>query len=175
MHGADTKYKQTREKCVAIHLKLLQFFLTWLLIGWKGGCRGLLPYMSSDWTRRLSNSYQTWPITVCQAGQLNSRQIWPMDRRMTAGQMNGHKSNRSPYGKESKWTLLSKKKQTNKTKHERTNERTKTNALDKIGIFQHREFLNKKAWKNSGNKVASFVAFQYTAKTNWKTIWFYLV
>ena len=66
-----------------------------------------------------------------------------------------------------------KKKPKNKT---RTNERTKKNGrLDKIGIFQHRDFLNKKAWKNSGNKVASFVAFQYTAKTNWKTIWFYLV
>ena len=59
-----------------------------------------------------------------------------------------------------------KNKQTKQNTNERTNERTKTNALDKIGIFQHREFLNKKAWKNSGNKVASFVAFQYTAKTN---------
>ena len=99
MHGADTKYKQAREKCVAIHLKLLQFFLAWLLIGWKGG-RGLLPNMSSNWTRRLSNSHQSWPITVRQAGQLNSRQIWPMDRPMTAGQMNSHKSNQSPYGKQ---------------------------------------------------------------------------
>ena len=65
-------------------------------------------------------------------------------------------------------------KQKNKTKQKRTNEQKNT-RLVKIGIFQHRDFLNKKAWKNSGNKVASFVAFQYTAKTNWKTIWFYLV
>lgn len=108
MHGADTKYKQARENCVAIHLKLLQFFLAWLLIGWKRG-RGffsvsqgsatLLPNQS-DWTRCLSNSHQSWPITVRHAGQLNSPQIWPMDRPMTAGQMNSHKSNQSPYGKQ---------------------------------------------------------------------------
>ena len=83
MHGADSKRKQAREKCVAIHLNLLQFLLAWLLIGWKGG-RGLLPNMSSDWTRRLSNSHQSWP----------------MDRRMTAGQMNSHISDQSPYGKQ---------------------------------------------------------------------------
>ena len=49
-------------------------------------------------------------------------------------------------------------KQKNKTKLKRTNEQKNT-RLAKIGIFQHRDFLNKKTWKNSGNKVASFVAF----------------
>ena len=63
------------------------------------GSATLLPNQS-DWTRCLSNSHQSWPITVRHAGQLNSRQIWPMNRRMTAGQMNCHKSDQSPYGKQ---------------------------------------------------------------------------
>lgn len=131
MHGADSKRKLAREKCVAIHLKLLQFFLASLLIGWKGG-RGffsvsqgsakLLP-KQSDWTRCLSNSHQSWPITVGQAGQLNNRQIWPMDRPMTAGQMNSHKSDQSPYGKQINERCWAKKQ--NKTK---TSERAKERA-----------------------------------------------
>ena len=63
------------------------------------GSATLLPNQS-DWTRCLSNSHQSWPITVRHAGQLNSPQIWPMDRLMTAGQMNSHKSDQSPYGKQ---------------------------------------------------------------------------
>ena len=96
--------------------------LAWLLIGWKGG-RGLLPNMSSDWTRRISNSHQIWPITVRQAGQLNNRQIWPMDRRMTAGQMNSHKSDQSPYGQAEQMNVAKQKKKTKQNKTQ-TNERT---------------------------------------------------
>lgn len=179
MHGTDSKYKQAREKCVANSSEIVTVFPC-LTFDWLKTWQGFFSaYHKAQ--RRYSPTNLTGHVvyqTVIKAGQspyvmqgnwtaVKSGQwiaVWQQGKWTVINLTNHRTASRS----------MNVAKQKNKTKQKRTNEQKNT-RLVKIGIFQHRDFLNKKAWKNSGNKVASFVAFQYTAKTNWKTIWFYLV